>query len=83
MRSTVLDFTGKKLALWFITHEFVVGHTPPYVTLSPTDIIHVIGVPRPSLFFCALPLSCVILNTNRRTKTGGDLGMRLKVVNKL
>ena len=31
MRSTVLDFTGKKLALWFIAHQFVVGHHPLYV----------------------------------------------------
>ena len=23
--------TGKKLALWFITHEFVVGHQPPWL----------------------------------------------------
>ena len=34
------------------------------------DVIHVIGVPRPFPFFAALPLPCIILNANRRTKTG-------------
>ena len=50
-QNAVLDFTGKKLALWFITHEIVVGHYPPYVHSRPPDIIHVIGVARPSPFF--------------------------------
>ena len=38
MRLTVLDFTGKKLALWFIAQEFVVRHLPPYVHLSSTKL---------------------------------------------
>ena len=42
MRSTVLDFTGKK------------ARTRVYCT-RPPDVIHVIGVSRPSLFFF-LPL---------------------------
>ena len=43
-RSTVLDFTGKKLTLLFIAHKFVDRHHPP--PLRPLDAIHVIGVPR-------------------------------------
>ena len=39
------------------------------------DVIHMIGVPRPSPFFAPLP--CIILNENRRTKNGGGLGTRL------
>ena len=36
------------------------------------DVIRVIGVTRPSPFvlFSALLLPCIILNANRRTKTG-------------
>ena len=30
---TILDFTGKKLVLWFIAHKYVVGHRLPYVHL--------------------------------------------------
>ena len=30
----------------------------------------ILGVPRASLFFTTLPLLCIILNTNRRTKMG-------------
>ena len=29
--------------------------------------------------FSALPLPCIILNTNQRTKNGGGLGMRLLI----
>ena len=43
---------------------------PPMSTSCPPDVIHMIGVPRPSLFFTALPLLCIILNANSRTKTG-------------
>ena len=35
-RSTILDFTGKKLALSFIAHELVDGQRPPYVHLAST-----------------------------------------------
>ena len=38
----------------------------------------VVCVPRPSLFYAILPLLCIILNTNQRTKIGGSLGRRLK-----
>ena len=31
---------------------FECGSLPPTSTSRPLDIIHVIGVPRPSLFFC-------------------------------
>ena len=30
--------------------------------------------------FRTLPLPCIILNANRRTKNGGDLGMRLMCI---
>ena len=36
-RSTILDFTGKKLALSsFIAHELVDGQRPPYIHLAST-----------------------------------------------
>ena len=63
-RSTVLDFTGKKLALSFIAHEFVDGHRPPYVHLVSTRRHSHDRVPRPSPFFAALPLLCIVLNAN-------------------
>ena len=47
------------------------GPLPPMSTSHPPDIIHVIGVPRPSSFFTA-PLPCIILNANRRTKNGDE-----------
>ena len=34
----------------------------------PPEIIHVISVPRPSLFFAALLYSCIIMNANWTTK---------------
>ena len=42
----------------------VCGPLPPYVHLGPPDVIHVVKVPGPSLFFATLPLPCIILNTN-------------------
>jgi len=48
------------------------GNTPHTSTSRPPDVIHVIGVPRPSPFFT--PLSCIILNENRRTKKWGRPG---------
>ena len=42
----------------------------PMSTSCPPDVIHVIGVPRPSPFFATLPLPCILLNANWRTKTG-------------
>ena len=55
-----------------------VDPSPPTSTSRPPDIIHVIGVPRPSPFFHVLPLLCIILNANRRTKKkGGGLWTRL------
>ena len=45
-RSTILDFTGKKLALSFIAHELVDGQRPPTSTSRPPDVIHVMGFPR-------------------------------------
>ena len=41
---------------------------PPYIHLMSTDVIHVI-VLRPSLFFAAFPVLCIILNANQRTTT--------------
>ena len=45
-------------------------HTSLLMCMAPPYVIHVIGVPRPSPFFAALLLPCVILNANRRTNTG-------------
>ena len=53
------------------------GPLPTFSTSRPPDVIYVIGVPRPSPVFRALPISCIILNKNRRTKNGGGLGTRL------
>ena len=44
--------------------------SPPTSTSPPPDVIHVIGVPRPSPFFSVPPFLCIILNTNQRTKKG-------------
>ena len=43
---------------------FECGLLPPMSTSCPTDVIHVINVPRPSSFFASLPLLCIILNAN-------------------
>ena len=44
------------------------GNAPHTSTSHPPDIIHVIGVPRPSLFFAPLP--CIILNKTEEQKRG-------------
>ena len=44
---------GKKLTLSFIAHELIDGQCPPTSTSRPPDVIHVIGVPRPSPFSCS------------------------------
>ena len=61
------------------------GHRPTYVDHMSTCISI---SPRPSLFFAALPLPCLIVNANQRAKTkknkqtnkqtGVDLGKRLQ-----
>ena len=55
----------------------LLGRSPlPYVifasTSCPPDITHVMNETRPSPFFCALPLLCIILNANRRTQNGNE-----------
>ena len=50
------------------------GNAPPTSTSRPPNVVHVIGVPRPSPFFCALPLSCIILNASQGTKKTGRPG---------
>ena len=58
-RSTILDFTGKKLALWFIAHDLQLGTTPLLYLAStshPPDIIHGTGVPRFSPFLTVFRL---------------------------
>ena len=81
MRLTVLDFAGKKLAQWFITHKTLVGHRPPPLppmsTLCPPHIIHVIIVPRLSQFFALFCFHVLYW----RTKSSGGLGMRLTKYN--
>ena len=43
---------------------------------TPFFVLHTIAVSRPSPFFAALLLLCIILNANQRTKNGGGLGTR-------
>ena len=77
MRSTALDFTGKKLTLSFIAHEFVNGHRPPPTSTShPQDVIHMIGVPRASLFFVALSLPCKHKLKNKKKGEAWKRGVR-------
>ena len=76
-RSTILDFTGKKLALSFIAHQLVDGQRPPYVHLVSTRRHSRDRFSQAFPVFRALPLPCIILNENRRTKNGGGLGTRL------
>ena len=76
-RSTILDFTGKKLALSFIAHELVDGQRPPYVHLASTRRHSRDRFSQAFPVFRTLPLPCIILNENRRTKNGGGLGTRL------
>ena len=76
-RSTILDFTGKKLALSFIAHELVDGQRPPYVHLASTRRHSRDRFSQAFPVFRALPLPCIILHENRRTKNGGGLGTRL------
>ena len=49
-----LILSGKKLALRFIAHKYVVGQPPPHVHPCPH---HMISVSSPSLFFDTLLLS--------------------------
>ena len=76
-RSTILDFTGKKLAVSFIAHELVDGQRPPYVHITSTRHHSRDRCSQAFPVFLALPLPCIILNKNLRTKNGGGLGMRL------
>ena len=70
-RSGILAIIG------VLNDEFECISLPPYIHLSLPDVIHMIGVPRPSLFFAALPLLFIILNANCRAKNGGGLGTSL------
>ena len=77
-RSTILDFTGKKLALSFIAHELVDGQRPPPPPPTSTGCHSRDRCSQTFPVFCALPLFCnIILNGFRRTKNGGGLGTRL------
>ena len=78
--SKVLVFTCKKIALRVYSYIVEYWHLP-LTSLSRPPCIHLtshtwrmrLGLPR----FCALPLPCITLNTNRRTKNRGGLGTRL------
>ena len=76
-RSTILDFTGKKLTLSFIAHELVDGQCPPYIHLASTRRHSRDRCSQAFPVFRALSLLCIVLNANRRTKNGGGLGTRL------
>ena len=53
------------------------GHRPPYVHLASTRRHSRDRFSQAFPVFRALPLPCIILNANRRTKNGGGLGTRL------
>ena len=63
MDSNTKIFLVKQKCKMFLAFSF------PEYTSRPSDISYVINVPRLS-FFAALPLLCIILNANQRTKSG-------------
>ena len=81
-KSTLLDFTGKKLALWFIAYEFIVGNHPryPYVHLVSTrhhardrcsKAFTVFHLSSTSVYYTKRKLK------NKKKKSGVGLGTRL------
>ena len=48
----------------------VIGHGPPTFTSRPPDIIHVIGVPRPSPFFALFRFRVLYWMRTKEQKTG-------------
>ena len=69
-RSRVLHLTGKKLAFRFIASVLLIGHRPPYIHLASTWRRSRDRCSQAFPVFRTLPLLCIILNANRRTKTG-------------
>ena len=55
------------------------GPLPPYVHLASTRRHSRDRCSQAFPVFRALPLPCIILNENRRTKNGGGLGTRLVI----
>ena len=51
-------------------HVFECGPYPPMSTLRPPDIIHVIGVPRPSPFFALFGFHVLYLMQTEEKKMG-------------
>ena len=66
-------------SLYRLLHELVDGQCPPYVHLASTRCHSRDRCSQAFPVFCALPLLCIILNENRRTKNGGGLGTRLAI----
>ena len=58
-------------------HVFECGPLPPYVHLTSTRRHSRDRCSQAFPVFRAVPSSCIILNTNRRTKNGVGLGTRL------
>ena len=77
IRSQVLHLTSKKLAHRFIPPVFVIGDHPLYVHLASTWHLSRDRCSQASPVFHALPLPCIILNTNWKKKNGGGLETRL------
>ena len=52
-----------------LEHSMMKSSTP-YLNVDPSPLYvrHVTGVPRPSPLFAVLPLLCIMLNANQRTK---------------
>ena len=59
---------------WSLVCYLNVDPSSPMFSLCPPDVTHMISASRPCPFFSHFPLSCIILNTNWRTKHGGGLG---------
>jgi len=82
VKSNTVDFVNvlgpgyRWSARWWRLVFYLNMHLSPPLTstLCPPDVIHVIGVPRASLYFTALPFLYIILNANWRTKNWGRPG---------
>jgi len=64
--------SGHCRKLCSIVFKLTFGPTPP----NQLNVTHVMNSPKPSPFF-TLPLLCIIVNTNQRTRNGVGLGTRL------
>ena len=74
VETSCLDRLENSLSSLVCTYLNIVPSPPIYIHLMSSKVTN---EPRPSLFFATLPLPCIMLNTNRRTKNRGGPGMTL------